>query len=110
MSRVLSIITGAIATWRIAHMLLLENGPWRVFRRAREALGVVYWDGTDDNTAVQDYKYEITVCIWCLSMWVGGIVAAITALHPRAYALFIPYVYSAIAVMLDKHFGMGRKG
>lgn len=106
MDRLLSIVTGSVATWRIAHMLIHENGPWRVFRRVRELLGVVYYD--DDTNDVLTAKYEITTCIWCLSMWIGGAVAAVTAAHPRAYALFIPYVYSAIAVMLDQHFGMKR--
>lgn len=82
-----------LATWRIAHMLLHENGPFRLFKRCRERLGVVYYPDTDDMAT---YRYEITVCLWCLSMWVGGAVGV------GKSQLLLPFAYSALAILVDK--------
>lgn len=96
----LMIVCGAVATWRIAHMLLNESGPFSVFRKAREALGVVY--SADD--LVVSFKYEITVCIWCLSMWVGGLVALFLYVVPSPVNMFLlaPFVFSGVAGLLSK--------
>lgn len=42
-------------------MLLKENGPFGIFESIRSKLGVE--EGS--------YKYEITVCHYCLSVWVA---------------------------------------
>lgn len=101
---------GAIATWRLSHMFLNENGPFKVFRRVRIALGVVYYSNDDDSDAANSVltaKYEITTCIWCLSMWVGGLVAAALWMWPGVFVWFLmPYVFSAFAVSWNHWHGI----
>lgn len=91
-------LIGSVATWRIAHTLINENGPFSIFRRVREALGVVY----DLDGYVVAWKYEITVCIWCLSMWVGFVVAFLLMLNSMLFMwFFMPFVFSGVAGLLD---------
>jgi hypothetical protein len=88
-------------------MLLRENGPFEVFRNARILLGVVYYKDEEDK--VLRFKYEITVCIWCLSMWVGGFFAALIYFVPDvALWVMLPYVFSAASVVLDQFFGLNK--
>lgn len=99
-------LLAALATWRITHILLRENGPWRVFRRLRVALGVTYYD--DDDPKVSSFRYEITVCVWCLSVWTGSVATAILMLVPEwlQYVLFTPFAISAVCVIVDSKFGL----
>lgn len=99
----LEIAIGALTTWRITHILLREAGPFEVFRRLRIALGVQYVDDVD-NTPMS-FKFEITVCMWCASMWVGGVVALALLFLPWAEYAMLPYVFSAFAVSWDTKFG-----
>lgn len=100
----LQLSVAAIATWRLSHMFLKENGPFRVFRQGREALGVVY-DPVDEDFIVSA-RYEITTCIWCLSMWVGAFTALGLWLSPSLTTkLLLPYVFSAFAATWDRVLG-----
>lgn len=103
----LELVLGAVATWRISHMLLNENGPFEVFRHAREMLGVQYSEF--DESKVIAFKYEITTCIWCLSMWIGGFVTAGLWLWPGVFAwLLLPYVFSAFSVSWNHWHGLNK--
>lgn len=97
----------ALAAWRIAHMILHENGPYGLFRRLRRALGVRY--DLDDENRVVSFRYEITVCMWCLSVWAGAVATLLVCLAPSwlSTALLAPFAISTVCVMLDHHFGMG---
>lgn len=95
------VIVAALATWRISHMLLYENGPFRLLRRLRVMLGVTYYD--DDGSDVSSSRYEITICIWCLSVWVGAAVGSLWLLAPVwAFWIVLPYALSAVAVMISQ--------
>lgn len=48
----------ALATWRLAFLLVREDGPWRVFARARQMLGSGFWG-------------ELFGCVKCLGMWIS---------------------------------------
>lgn len=49
-------------------MLVREYGPWGVFERLRERLGVEH--SVEDNATYYDRKNAMT-CVWCLSVWIG---------------------------------------
>lgn len=93
----LDLIIGSVATWRITYILLNESGPFRVFRILREKLGVMY-DPHDDNVIVS-YRWEITTCMYCLSVWVGAAVTLLLKLRWRWPLL--PFVFSAAAIKLS---------
>ncbi len=94
------LVVAAAATWRLSHMLLKENGPYTVFRRLREKFGVTYYPDSND---VASYEHEITVCIWCLSMWVGAGVALLYRMFgSNASWVVAPYAFSAFAASWDR--------
>lgn len=81
-------------------MLLHETGPFGIFRKARELLGVVY----SEDDQIVSFKYEITVCIWCLSMWIGGVIALFLYFTPYPVSIYIlaPFVFSGVSGLLHK--------
>lgn len=96
----LDILTASVATWRFTHMVLTENGPFRVFRRIRERFGVVY--AQDDEHQIVSFKYEVLTCPWCMSVWVGMVVTLLQFSSPKARWLLLPFVYSAGSVFIGK--------
>lgn len=95
------LLLAALATWRLTHLFLYENGPFKLLRRTREALGVRYYD--EDSNDVLSAEYEITTCPWCLSMWVGGCIAALLLYSPKMLRAFsLPYALSAITVFIQR--------
>lgn len=55
-------LLGLLATWRIAHLLAYEDGPWDVLVRVRVALG----DG---------FLGRLVDCFNCVSLWVAAPIA-----------------------------------
>jgi hypothetical protein len=49
---------GAIATWRITHLFIVEDGPWEIFARMRRVVPTGALRGLLD-------------CFYCLSLWVA---------------------------------------
>lgn len=98
--KVLDLAVAAIATWRITHLLLYENGPFTIFRKLRERFGVVYAE--EGSSEVVSFKYEITTCPWCLSMWVAGAVTLLQLFSSKVRWLYLPFTYSAAAVAINR--------
>jgi hypothetical protein len=98
--KTVDLTVAAVATWRITHLLLYENGPFRAFRKLRERFGVVYADA--DSSEVVSFQYEITTCAWCLSVWVATVVTLLQLLSSKARWLWLPFTYSAAAVIINR--------
>ena len=81
-------------------MLLLENGPFRLLRKLRERFGVAY--AHDDSTEVISFKYEITTCPWCMSVWVGAFVTLLQFSSSKGRYLLLPFMYSAGSIFIGK--------
>lgn len=94
----LSLVVGSVATWRITYMLLYESGPFRIFRSLRQRLGVMYHP--DDDNVMVSYRWEITTCMYCLSVWVGAAVTLLLWWRQQAVWLLLPFVFSAAAIKL----------
>ena len=64
-----------LATWRLAHMLAVEDGPWDCFARWRRRVGAVrnvggYW------TADRSWP-KLWICPLCLSVWIAPVIAVL---------------------------------
>lgn len=87
------IVTG-LATWRISHMLVNERGPFDSLTTVRELFGIKHdWYGKP----VSWPDNSIFECVWCLSVWVGCVIAAL----PKR--LSVPFALSGVAVILEKY-------
>ncbi len=53
---------GALAVWRVTHLLAAEDGPWNLMERLRRRAGSGFWGGLLD-------------CLYCLSLQVAAPVA-----------------------------------
>ncbi len=81
------LIVALLATWRITSLLIRETGPFYAFVHWRTAVGRI------------PGLVALTTCVWCLSVWVGALVAVI-GLTDYWLAL-IPFALSAGAILLD---------
>lgn len=62
-----------MAVWRLSSLLANEDGPFDVFARFRNLLGVEY-DKNGESFGTTWISKGI-ICTWCISVWVGAIVA-----------------------------------
>ena len=67
-------VLGAFATWRVAHLLAAEDGPWDAVLRLRVALGNGLWGRLLD-------------CFHCVSLWVAAPIALAVARSPVEWLL-----------------------
>ena len=71
-------IENCLAAWRLAHLLVEEDGPCAVFARLRYAAGlrVVVTKGENGPQPARvaaNTLAEGLTCIWCVSMWTAGL-------------------------------------
>jgi hypothetical protein len=88
-------IVNALATWRLAHMLMYEQGPLKVLQYMREELGVEH--DADGVHISYTGMGAIFSCFWCFSIWV----AMLGLPKPIARVLAL----SAVAIWIEEHYG-----
>lgn len=57
-----AIVVCGLAGWRLASLLVDEDGPWAIFARLRHQAGA-------DAPEVHGLVAEILTCVWCASIW-----------------------------------------
>jgi hypothetical protein len=77
-------IVGALAVWRVTHLLVAESGPFDVFARLRRMAPGRLFD-----------------CFYCLSVWVAAPLAALLVDGWRERLLLWPAL-SAGAILLER--------
>ena len=71
----------ALAVWRLASLLVNEDGPGAVFARLRHAAGLrsVVTKDNEGNPTVSRVALnplaEGLSCIWCVSVWAAALLA-----------------------------------
>jgi hypothetical protein len=80
--------TATLGTWRIAHLLAYEDGPWDLLVRLRAVLGPSLWGKVMD-------------CFYCLSIWVAAWFAPVVTLRfPEAVLIWL--ALSGAACLLER--------
>jgi hypothetical protein len=80
--------TGILATWRVTHLVVEEDGPWDVLRRARsvaETIGAA----------------RLVSCFLCTSVWVAVAVALLFVSGWRDVTIAVAS-FSAGAILLQR--------
>lgn len=62
-----------MAVWRLSSLLANEDGPFDLFARIRNAVGVKY--NKESETYGTNWFSKGIICVWCNSIWVAGLVA-----------------------------------
>lgn len=82
------LVVGALATWRVAHLLYAEDGPWNAVVRLRAAVG-------------SGFLGEMMDCFYCLSLWAAAPIAILAADDWRQRILLWPAL-SAASILLER--------
>lgn len=86
------LLVSGLAVWRLAHMLVEENGPLDIFWRLREHTGVEVGVHGD----LVGPTWNPLSCVLCTSVWVAPLIIGLPPLVRRILAA------SAIACLLEK--------
>lgn len=82
------LVLGALAVWRVTHLLNAEDGPWDIFVRLRRLLG----------HGVVGSMFD---CFYCLSLWTAAPVA--WAISPGWRQWFLHWLgLSAGAILFEQ--------
>jgi hypothetical protein len=84
----LRVLLVVLATWRITHLLALEDGPGDVVIHLRTKLGHGFWGKLMD-------------CFYCLSLWISAPMALFLPHHFREWPLYWLAV-SGAACLLER--------
>ena len=60
-----------LATWRVASLLVHEEGPWKVFFRLRVWAGIVHGPQGEIAMIPDRFLAGVLSCVWCCSLWVA---------------------------------------
>lgn len=103
----LDLLVIALSAWRLAFMLVKEDGPGDVFGRLRRLVGVR--QKLADTPGGQQTPYGLNVaadlfcCVYCMSVWTAALSWGLlqTSAAPVAYIL----AASGLALMLQRYVG-----
>lgn len=70
----------SLAVFRISLLLVTERGPFAIFERVREKFEVFEFEMPNGEIAKNSENElgKLFSCVWCMSIWVGVIVLAIS--------------------------------
>jgi len=87
----LDILILGLATWRISHMVVWEDGPFDIFQKI--------------VTFTEKWRFTKSLfsCVWCLSVWIGAILA-LSAIIDKTVTVYLmlPFALSAVAILLEQ--------
>lgn len=98
--RFLAVTIRALATWRLAHLMMYEAGPWNIIIRVREYFGVRH---DPDGTPVGYPDGSVFECFLCFSVWTGLVSSSLPVSWLRPLAL------SALAIWSEKWYKHGSR-
>jgi hypothetical protein len=96
-----NLIVVALGVWRISSLLVNEDGPAYIFGKLRTRVGIRF------NHYSQPYAEndlaELFLCVWCLSVWVGLVMAILWIISPTlTLYLSLPFAFSTVAIIVEK--------
>jgi hypothetical protein len=98
-----------LATWRVASLLVHEEGPWKVFLRLRKWAGIQHDEQGQALMIPDGFLAGILSCVWCCSMWVAaGWTILFFAFGEFALIGATVFGMSAVAVVVDTVLGALR--
>lgn len=92
-----------LATWRIGNLVQYERGPYRLFQRMRERLGIRHNDDAEPIAWPDTELGLLLRCPDCTSVWIGiGLVGLYLASSQLALILALPFALSAGAIVVAR--------
>jgi hypothetical protein len=95
----LALLVYSLATWRLASLLVCEDGPADAFKRLRQAACNV------------PFLRDLLGCVWCCSVWIGaGWMLADWIAPDLSIRLALMFAFSAAAVIVQRWMEVQEKG
>lgn len=91
------LVLGSLITWRLAHMLSKELGPWGVFARLRA------WAA--ENQKGIGGVFDMLSCVGCTSVWVGAVASLLFAGDVISWIVYT-LAFSAVATIIERFYSM----
>lgn len=88
----IAVIIAGLAGWRIANLLLFEDGPWFLFERFRKFIGI-------KEGPVEGFFPNLFTCVYCLSIWTSLGAFLVYLIFPEAT---IVIAAAAVVIIVDK--------
>ena len=82
------LLLGTLCVWRLTHLLVVEDGPWRLIARLRGAADGGFWA-------------DLFGCFYCLSLWIALPFALLVGETIVERLLLWPAL-SAAAILLER--------
>ncbi len=83
-----AVVLAVLAVWRLTHLVVAEEGPWRILAHLRRAAIALRLGG-------------LVTCFYCASVWVAVPFALLIAHDWRSIVLCIPAL-SAGAIVIER--------
>lgn len=99
----------SLAVWRLTSLLAREEGPFLIFTKLRDKLGVKY-DSLSRAYGTTFFS-KLILCPWCLSIWISAVCAPFLIPETSGVYLgiswYITYVFaiSAFVIFFDSLIG-----
>lgn len=77
-----SLLAIILATYRVAHLVTYEEGPFDAFRKLREWAGIKHDDDGEIVEIPERFLPKLLSCLPCLSIWVACLVYLIWRIEP----------------------------
>lgn len=107
MSRPFSFLIIALATWRLTRMLVDDDGPWHIFTRLRESVGIEHDDDGFHSKVPDTSIAQLFDCPFCMSVWTAALCLALWSI---AQPLVLIMGLSGAANLIESrgHHGQGN--
>lgn len=113
MNQLITALLISVANWRISNMIQYEDGPFDIFVKFRNLIGLTKVEDLPLNEQllypndefVHDGSFfaKLVECIWCLSVWVGFVLSlylGLTKTIKKPMILIHTFVSSAITILI----------
>jgi hypothetical protein len=92
----------SLATWRIASLLARETGPFGIFTKLREVVGVKWKEEKGELIPYgENVISEAILCVWCSSVWIALILVLLTVRPFSMGDILIVLAISAASIVVD---------
>jgi hypothetical protein len=102
-----NLIILALATWRITSLLVDEYGPWDIFTKLRNKIGIKFNERSEEYATNELAKFWL--CTWCMSVAVGAVLIITYAMWRGIIWVYTPFAFSTVAIWIDRRIWLGKK-
>lgn len=91
------------ATWRMTSLIGEEVGPFDMFTKIREWLGITHYENGLPMQYPNTFAGKLFSCNYCLSVWIAGFVVALYIFLPTFAIWFALWLtLSTITILLGE--------